>query len=191
MPGLIVGLTGPNAAGKGEAAAYLVTLGFRYHSLSDVIREECVDRGLEPTRENLIALGNELRRAGGPSVLADRVRLALSGRDVVDSIRNPAEVESLRKSPGFILLKVDAPLEMRYARARARGRPGDGPGLEEFAAREERERSGNPLDQQIHRTMEMADLSVPNDGTLEDLHRRLDEMLATLESRAGRAGGEA
>lgn len=189
MAPIIVGLTGPNAAGKGEAAAYLVSLGFRYHSLSDVIRQEADRRGLPPTRENLIMLGNELRRLGGPSVLADRVRPRLSGRDVVDSIRNPSEVDSLRKSSGFVLVKVDAPLEIRYARALARGRPGDGPGVEEFAAREERERSGNPLDQQIHRTMEMADVTVANEGSLDELHRRLDGLLESLERRAGQAGG--
>ncbi|HXI02572.1 MAG TPA: AAA family ATPase, partial [Candidatus Saccharimonadales bacterium] len=175
---IVVGLTGPNAAGKGEAARYLVSLGFTYQSLSDIIREEAAYRKMAPTRENLIRLGNELRRAGGPGVLAERARERLTGRDVVDSIRNPSEVEALRADPDFILLMVDAPLEVRYERARKRGRPGDGASLEEFAAREDREKSRDPLDQQIHRTMEMADARVDNSAGLDRLHRELDAFLA-------------
>lgn len=175
---LVVGLTGPNAAGKGEAARYLASLGFASHSLSDVIREEAAARGIPPVRENLIRLGNELRRTGGPAVLAEKILARLTGRDVVDSIRNPAEVEALREHPDFVMLRVDAPLETRYARARQRARPGDGSSLDEFAEREERERSRDPRDQQIHRTTEMADHTVENSGTLEDLHRAIDAFLA-------------
>ena len=37
---LVIGLTGPNAAGKGEVANHLEARGFRLHSLSDIVREE-------------------------------------------------------------------------------------------------------------------------------------------------------
>ena len=59
---MIIGLTGKNAAGKGEVAEYLKKKGFVYYSLSDVIREEATEKGLEHSRENLINLGNELRK---------------------------------------------------------------------------------------------------------------------------------
>jgi dephospho-CoA kinase len=36
---LVLGLTGANAAGKGEVASYLRDRGFAVHSLSDVIRD--------------------------------------------------------------------------------------------------------------------------------------------------------
>ena len=62
---MIVGLTGPNAAGKGEAARFLMERGFAYHSLSDVVREEATARGLDHSRENLIRVGNELRASFG------------------------------------------------------------------------------------------------------------------------------
>lgn len=97
---------------------------------------------------------------------------------------------ALRRDPDFTLLMVDAPLEMRFARAEARGRPGDGPTMTEFAARENRERGGNPLDQQIHLTMEMADARVVNAGSLGELHRQVDDFLERLGRRAGEAGGE-
>ena len=59
-----MGLTGPNAAGKGEVAQLLTSHGYTYHSLSDVVREEAGARGLPVSRKNLVLIGNELRRAG-------------------------------------------------------------------------------------------------------------------------------
>ena len=90
---MIIGLTGPNASGKGEAANYLKSKGFIYHSLSDILREEARNRKIELVRENLINLGNELRRKNGPSFLAQCVikRLTKTENHIVDSIRNPAE----------------------------------------------------------------------------------------------------
>jgi len=176
-PRLIVGLTGPNAAGKGETARYLVSRGLAYHSLSDIIREEAERRGLPPTRENLIEIGNDLRRKSGPGALAEQTLARLGGRDVVDSIRNPAEIETLRRDPAFVLMMVDAPLEIRFARSRDRARPGDGTTLEEFARREERERSADPVAQQLHLAAKSADLVADNSGTLAELHFRIESLL--------------
>ncbi|HEY3176214.1 MAG TPA: hypothetical protein VGK94_10720 [Candidatus Polarisedimenticolia bacterium] len=176
---MIIGLTGPNAAGKGEVAAYLATRGFAYHSLSDVLREELDRRGIPPTRENLIAVGNELRATSGFGVLAEMILPRLGRRDVVDSIRNRSEVEVLRALPGFTLLGVNAPIEVRFARARARNRPGDGMTLGEFQAKEARENSPDPSRQQLALTFALADHTVSNEGTLADLHRRVDEFLTT------------
>ena len=161
-------------------AACLVNKGFIYHSLSDVLREDLERRGLPPTRENLIAIGNELRGTGGAGVLAERILPRLGARDVVDSIRNPAEVEVLRRLPGFILIGVDAPLELRFSRAVSRGRPGDGPTLEEFRSKEARENSPDPSRQQLARTFALADRTLSNDATLEILRDGVVRMLAGL-----------
>ena len=64
---MIIGLTGKNAAGKGEVAKFLETRGFHYFSLSDVLREELKRRRLAPTRDHLTRVGNELREHYGPS----------------------------------------------------------------------------------------------------------------------------
>ena len=69
MTGMIIGLTGTNAAGKTEVAEYLRRRGFEYHSLSDEIREEIRSRGQNITREVLIAVGNELRGRFGEGAI--------------------------------------------------------------------------------------------------------------------------
>jgi dephospho-CoA kinase len=184
--GLVLGVTGPNAAGKGEVSAYLKTLGFEVHSLSDIVREEAVARGLSPEREHLIRIGTLLREQGGLGVLAEKLIPRLGARDVVDSIRNPAEVASLRQVPGFVLVGVDAPPELRFARSRLRARPGDPESFVEFMARERQENSANPAGQQLRATFALADRVVDNDGDLHDLHLEIDGLLHALGARAGR-----
>jgi dephospho-CoA kinase len=107
----------------------------------------------------------------------------LGSRDVVDSIRNPAEVATLRKSPGFVLLGVDAPAELRFARSRLRARPGDPESFAEFAVRERQENSTNPAGQQLRATFELADRVLDNDGDLEALHVKVDALLDSLGAR--------
>lgn len=173
----LIGLTGTNGAGKGEAAAFLVRLGYAYLSLSDILREELSARGLEESRDNLIRIGNELREKSGPDVLARRTGEKISGPTVIDSIRNPKEIEFFRTLEGFILLAVDAPIEIRYERARTRGRDESAATLEDFRKKEEMEMTGNESAQQLARCMVLADRLIINDGTLDDLHRRLEESL--------------
>lgn len=173
----LIGLTGPNGAGKGEAAAFFVARGFVYRSLSDIIREDLAASGLPPDRDHLIARGNALRREGGPDVLARLLLERVTGPTVIDSIRNPAEVERFRRENGFILLAVDAPAPLRFERVMRRGRNESAATLEQFLRKEAEEMSANPAAQQIHRCFEMADFVVQNDGPLEELHRRLEAFL--------------
>ena len=170
-PPLVIGLTGPNASGKGEAAKFLQGLGFSVHSLSDVVRREAACRGLEPTRDNLIRVGVEIRTLDGPGALARRILPDLGGRVVVDSIRNPGEVAVLRTLTRFLLLGVDAPQALRFDRSLRRGRTGDGATLEEFARKERLENSTTEAGQQLLATLALADRVVQNDGSIEDLHR--------------------
>ena len=95
---MLIGLTGRNAAGKGEVARYLQKKSFYYYSLSDVIRDEIRSRDLQPTRESLITVGNELRQRYGANILAERILAKVEDDKhyVIDSIRNPAEVNAFR-----------------------------------------------------------------------------------------------
>jgi dephospho-CoA kinase len=173
----LIGLTGSNGAGKGAAAEFFMSRGYAFISLSDVIRDELLRTGLPESRDTLIAKGNELRRAFGPDVLARRTLAKIVGPTIIDSIRNPSEVSALREHPGFILLALDAPAALRFERVARRGRNESAATLEAFVRKEEEEMSGDPAAQQLHTCMALADRMITNDGTLEDLHRRLEEFL--------------
>lgn len=183
---MIIGLTGKNGSGKTEVSEYLKSRGFEYHSLSDEIRDEISKRGLQITRDVLIEVGNELREKHGPGVLAERVlaRLEDDQNYVIDSIRNPQEVEVLRRRNNFTLLAVEAEQAIRFERSRKRGRESAPQTLKQFVEEEARELdSANPASQQLNATREKADIAIENDGTLKELHRRLDELISPLMSR--------
>ncbi|HYM13563.1 MAG TPA: deaminase [Bryobacterales bacterium] len=185
---MVIGLTGANGAGKTLVCDYLRSRGFTYHSLSDEIREELARRNDAATRENLIDTGNQLRRSFGPAVLAERVKAKLTlGRNyVIDSVRNPSEVEALRRLPEFHLLHIDAPLELRYRRARERRDARAPATFEEFAAQEQREMdSADPAAQQLRATFDLADERLLNDSTQEALYARIDEIVRRRSSRPG------
>jgi dephospho-CoA kinase len=173
----LIGLTGTNGAGKGEAAAFFKARGYGYLSLSDVIRDELATRGLEASRDNLIRVGNELRAAFGPDVLARRVMAKVSGPTVIDSIRNTGEVAYLRRQEGFVLLAIDAPVDIRFRRVAARGRDESAATLEEFRKKEDEERAGGEAAQQLDACLAAADALVQNDGTIGEFHLKLEAWL--------------
>lgn len=175
-PPRLIGLTGANGAGKGEAAAFFMARGYAYFSLSDILREELQARGEAVTRDNLIRTGNGLRERFGPDVLAGRTMAKVGGPAVIDSIRNTHEVAFLRRQEGFVLLAVDAPIEMRFARVAARGRDESAADLESFRNKEEQERAGGATAQQLEACMAAADRLILNDGTLPDFQRKLEEI---------------
>jgi dephospho-CoA kinase len=170
-------LTGTNGAGKGEAAAYLVKKGYAYVSLSGEIREELRRKGKAATRDEMIAAGNALRRRYGADILARRVMKKVKGPTVIDSIRNAGEVAFLRSRGGFILVAVDAPAELRFARVQKRGRAESASTFDEFTAKEKEEMSGGKSGQQLRRCLGLADLTIFNDGTLQSLRRKIKERL--------------
>ena len=188
---MVIGLTGTNGAGKTAAADYLKSRGFRFHSLSDEIRRELESRNRAGSRENLIEMGNSLRAEYGPAVLAERVKAKLSPDQnyVVDSIRNPYEVESLRTRGDFQLLHVDAPVAIRYERVRQRGGPRTPTSLKEFVQQEQQEmESADPAHQQLRACYEMADETLTNDAGIEEMTQRLNGLLShwlMAEARPG------
>ena len=177
LPHKLIGLTGTNSSGKGEAAAFFKARGYSYFSLSDIIRDELSWEQQEITRDNLIQKGNQLREEYGADILARRVMKKVDGKAVIDSIRNLTEIAYLRAQEGFILLAIDAPVEIRYTRAKQRGRNESASTLEEFIAKEEEEMRQSVKGQQLEACMQAADYRVTNEGSLEDFLKKLEKFL--------------
>jgi len=182
---MIIGLTGKNAAGKGEVASYLKTKDFDYYSLSDALREEATKRGLDHSRNNLINLGNELRQKNGPQYLAEKINKKIkkgkNKNSVVDSIRSPYEAKELMKNEDFLLIGIDAPTKLRFERLLERNRAGDAVTLEKFKKQEERENVNNKANQQLDATFALAGKVIVNDGSLEDLYKKIDNLLVEIK----------
>jgi len=179
---MLIGLTGRNAAGKGEVAKYLQSKSFYYHSLSDAIRDEIRSREQEVTRETLIQTGNELRHLFGAAVLAERILQKLDDDKnyVIDSIRNPAEVAAFRRAKHFRLIRVEAPVEVRFERTVRRGRENDPVTLEKFIELETRELVGDEASQNLVQVEDAADAALMNTGALDQLYPQIDALVGRL-----------
>ena len=81
------------------------------------------------------------------------------------------------KNKGFVLAGIDAPIELRFKRLRERNRAGDAKTLEGFKEQEQRENLNNDTNQQLDKTFGMAEKIIVNDGSLEDLHKKIDNLL--------------
>ena len=173
---MIIGLTGKNASGKGEVAKFLQDRGFIFMSLSDALREELKRRHLPVTRDHLTEVGNELREKHGPGVLAERILNTIGDTShyVIDSFRNPSEVEAFRHRVDFLLWSIEASPRMRFERIKARARESDPMTFTEFEKVEKREaKNADPNKQNLEDCRALADARIVNNGTLEALYRRL------------------
>ena len=180
---MIIGLTGKNAAGKGEIADHLKSKGFVYFSLSDALRDEATKQSLDHSRDTLIRLGTEMREKHGNGILAKRINEKIKQNKVnfvVDSIRNPGEVEDLRKNDSFILIGVHADAKIRFERLMKRGRAGDSRTFEEFMEHEKKENNNEGAGQQLDKCLEMADKTIDSNGTIEEANKDIDLYMDSL-----------
>ena len=185
---MIIGLTGKNAAGKGELAKHLQSKGFVYFSLSDALREEATKRGLGHSRDILINLGNELRKKFGNGILAKKINEKINKEQaagkknfVVDSIRNPGEIQELRKNKGFLLVGVVTDEKIRFQRLLKRRRIGDAATFEEFKRQEDRENNDEASGQQLDKCLELADKHISSNGTIDEANKEFDEWSESLK----------
>ena len=99
---MIIGLTGSMGSGKGEVVKILEGMGFKYITLSEMVREEARKQKKKEQREILMEVGNGMRKKEGNGVLGKRAiaKMMASGHDnwVIDGIRNPAEIDEMRKA---------------------------------------------------------------------------------------------
>jgi len=184
---MIIGITGFYGAGKDTAADYLVRRkNFIHRSLSDVLRQEAAKRGIEPTRENLLKTGVDLRAKKGWGVLAEIVLEDINpdGNYVITSIRHPDEIKRLAAERNFFLVNIEAPVEIRFERLKKRNRPGDPSTLEELNVMEKRETTVSGPGQQLGVCAGMADYNIDNsDNNFETLYRRMDQLLEMLKNK--------
>lgn len=179
----IIGITGTLGAGKGTIVDYLIQYyGYKHYSVRGYLTEEATRRGMEINRDTFVVVANDLREKHGPSYITDELYKqaeAAGSNAIIESIRTPGEVESLRKNEHFLLFAVDADPKIRYERVVNRNSETDHVSYETFIENEQREMSStDPAHQNVGRCMEMADFVFHNDGDFEDLYRQVEEILS-------------
>lgn len=183
---MIIGIGGTDGAGKGAITEYLVNQKkFSHFSSRAAIIEEIERRGLPVDREAMRLVANDMRREKGNDVMVttalSKMKESVVTDAVIESIRTTAEVETLKQNGGVLLI-VDADQKLRYKRIQERKSPSDQVTYEAFVAHEELEMNDpDPHGMQKAKVIEMADYTIMNDGTLEELHTKIDEILSELE----------
>jgi dephospho-CoA kinase len=183
----IIGITGTNGAGKGTTVEYLLSRhNFRHYSVRGYLNQRLREAGLPLDRDHLVQLANSIRAERGPAAMAELLfeEAERQGGDcVLESIRTMGEIEALRAKGAFLLLAVDAPAALRYARIRLRDSETDRISEEQFAAEEQREMSStDPNRQNIASCMERADYRLWNGGSFEALYAQIEQALQHFDA---------
>ncbi|MBI4214556.1 hypothetical protein HY546_01040, partial [archaeon] len=166
---------GAARSGKDAVAEVLRDeLGFQLLVFSDILKEECVKIGLDPSEKlNLTRVAGDLRKKHGRSVLGKLIVDLIRPPSVIVGARSPEEVTEIRaKFPAALLVEVHAEPKIRFARRKA----GDPPDWETFFSRDliDEEKYG------MRRVFEMADRRIENNGTLEELKEKTRALMREL-----------
>ena len=183
---VIIGITGTIGAGKGTVVDYLINKkGFKHFSARGFLVEEIERRGLVNNRDSMVLVGNDLRSKFGSGYVAEELfkrALEFGQNAVIESLRTVGEIESLRSKGNFVLLAIDADPKLRYERVSERGTTTDNVTFERFLSDEKREmESTDPNKQNLRKCIEMADFIIKNNGTLEDLNKKIEETLKIIQ----------
>ncbi|HIP57855.1 MAG TPA: flagellar hook-basal body complex protein FliE [Archaeoglobus profundus] len=179
----VIAFVGLPLSGKSTAAKVAEEMGIPVVCMGDIVREEAKKRGLALTDENLGKIANELRQKEGLDAIAKRCIPIIreKGKDVgvvvIDGIRGIAEVERFKREFGddFILINIEAPLEVRFQRALKRGRSDDISSIEELKKRDERELSWN-----MGEAIKIANFTIENTSSLEDFKEKIRDILTQI-----------
>ena len=185
---IIIGITGTLGAGKGSVVDYLVkNEGFEHYSVREFLIEKIKEKNLPINRDSMVSVANDLRAKHGSSYLAEQLyeKASRSKKPVIiESLRTPAEIESLRMKGSFFMLAVDADPRIRYERVVIRGSETDKVSFEKFLEDEKRELStSDPNKQNLSKCIEMADFKIDNSGSLEDLYHDVKIVFDLIKER--------
>jgi dCMP deaminase len=172
-----IGITGKLGSGKDTVADKITEKGFIHISLSDILREDLKRQGLPVTRQNLVEIGVKIRTEFGGAILAERAyaKVEENKNYVFTSIGRTEEVEFL-KNKGFKIVFVDAPLKVRYERAKKRLREQEPIKFSEFKKLDNIESKGKNLERNFDEIKKKSDIILLNNSTLNVLYKKIEKI---------------
>lgn len=178
--GRLILITGMAGSGKTTLSGIIRESGLRVITMGDVIRELAKHQGLEPSRENIGHLAEEIRKEGPDAVARRCVEMLKKGPDglvVVDGIRSLAEVEAFKDDFDIVVIAVWASPLSRFKRLTRRGRSDDPKTWEEF-----KEREGRELGFGIGDAIASSDYMIKNDDGIDSLKPAFDEIMERVKN---------
>ncbi len=181
----IIGISGAFGSGKSTAAEILQDLGYHKVSLSSFLEEELLQVGEPVTRKKLQDLGNSWREKFGKAILIEKA-LAQAEKNgwekiVIEGFRNSEEVLHFRKYDA-LLLSLVVNRDTRFARLKNLKRREQ---LTEalFEELDNRDLGIGEKDSGLQAAIciAMADIFIENNGSLQDLEKKIKEIIQKYE----------
>ena len=184
MSKVILGLVGEMAAGKSTVTNYLKerhgAVTFRF---SDMLRDVLTRMHLEHTRGNLQLISMILRQNFSEDIMSKVLTMDVKGADapliITEGIRRPSDIVYLKALPGFHLVSLLADEQIRYERMVKRSENPDDQTKtwEEF----QKESQAEP-EHKIKELMREAPDTIDNNGTIEELLERLEQLIKKYQT---------
>ncbi|NVM28362.1 MAG: flagellar hook-basal body complex protein FliE [Candidatus Helarchaeota archaeon] len=181
-----IGVVGLPGSGKSIVSEVAKELGIPTIVMGDVIRQTCIDRGLEINSENVGTVMVKIREEEGMNIVAKRTLPKLSEIEksvvIIDGLRSFEEVELFRKHLNkFFIVAIHASPRTRYARIRKRSRFDDSKNLKVIQERDFRE-----INAGIAKIIALADVMFVNEGRINPLKRRISKILRLIKENKWR-----
>lgn len=180
----IIGISGTNGAGKDTLGELLAErCGYKFVSVSDILREELTKQEIPHEREHLGNLSTKWAREHGPGVLSAKTIEAYQAEEeaegykglAVGSIRRPAEAKIIQEEGGIVFW-VDADQQTRYKRLQSgnRNRATDRLSFDEWVFEENREMNpatDDPTVLNMAATRDVCDVKIMNNFSSQAKYR--------------------
>lgn len=189
---IYIGVVGQIASGKGILVNYLTShFNFISFSLSSIVHEELRKKGMQKfTREDLQDMGDELRKQYGDAVLAKLAikKLKVTSyklqkkRIVIEGIRNPGEIEFLKKNTNFILIGVKATRALRFKRLVLRNKEWDPKNYSDFLKIDRRDIGvgQNKSGQQVGKCLNYCDYVLTNNNDIKEFEKKIRKLMKKI-----------
>ncbi len=168
------------AAGKGEVAEILKKKGFIVYGMGSMIRGLMAEQGVPVTpksdKEFTIAIRKKYGKAVAAKLLMGKIGKTNTDKLVIEGIRSPFELDYIKKRMRVVIIAIVAPLRMRFARSKKRGRPDAPQTLQQFVKNKDKKEEKFGLLRVIAR----ADYVIANTGTKADLRKNVDKVVKGL-----------
>lgn len=177
----VIGVIGKNGSGKDEVLKYLRDrYGVPFLSTGDIVRGIAAEEGRDPTRPNLQAISDRYFKERGEGcfvkMVVEKIRDNGWKAAGISGVRSPKDVDILQSELGkdFILIDVYvSDPRVRFERMVKRGEGRDAKAYEDFLKQDKAEEEIFG----VAKAEAESDYSLSNDGSLEDLHKLIDELV--------------